>query len=116
MYHPEHQKDYFSIAIRVTYQGNDTFVTADCFGVSKLMKAEAVRKEINGLAKLSWQRAGDPHKDYNVLNDAAAGAAFVGAGIVGIRHLVKGKSDKEKLEIEQQWYTSICGLLNEICS
>ncbi len=116
IYHPEHLKDYFSIAVQVKRQGKVALISIDSFGTSKLMKAEAVRKQILSAAKVGWDRAGDAHKDYNVLNDAASSAAFMGAAAVGIRHLVKGKSDKEKMEHEQQWYTIICNLLDRIFS
>ncbi len=114
IYHPEHVKDYFSIAVQVKRQGKVAFISIDSFGTSKLMKAEAVRKQILSVAKVGWDRAGDAHKDYNVLNDAASGAAFMGAAAVGIRHLFKGGSDKQKLEEERHWYSSICGIINEI--
>lgn len=85
---PEHRKDYFLIAIRISRQGNCVFISADSFGTSKLMKAEATRKVVLDTAKVGWQRAGDIHKDYNIFNDAASGAAFLGAGIVGARSLI----------------------------
>lgn len=111
LYHPEHPKDYFSIAIRIKYQGKYAFVSADIFGTSKLMKAEAFRKQLNVVAK-----EGINYQGYNPLQSAVAGASIVGAGVAGIRHLVKGKSDKEKMEIEQQWYSIICDILNEVIS
>ncbi len=111
VYHPEHPKDYFSVAVRIKRQGNYAFVSADSFGTSKLMKAEAVRKQLNETAK-----AGVNYRGYNPLENAAAGAAIIGAGVAGVRHLIKGKSDKEKMEQEQQWYTIICDILDEVIS
>lgn len=111
LYHPEHQNDYFSIVVRVKRQGDYAFVSIDTAGISKLMKAEVIRKQINATAK-----EGINYRGYNPLENAAAGAAIVSAGIVGIRHLVKGRSDKEKLEIEQQWYSIVCDLLDRILS
>jgi len=116
IYHPDHLKDYFHVAVRIKRQGTFASISIDTFGTSKLMKAEAMRKQILSTAKVGWDRAGDTHKDYNVLNDAVSGAAFTGAAFVGIRHLIKGKSDKEKMEYEQQWYTAVCDMLNEIIS
>ena len=84
LYHPEHQNDYFSVA---------------------------VRKQFNAAAK-----EGIHYRGYNPLENAAAGAAIVGAGIAGVRHLIKGKSDKEKMEAEQQWYTIICDMLDTVIS
>lgn len=103
LYHPEHQKDYFSIAIRV----KDQEVSAGILGVSKLMKSEAVRKQVNAVAK-----EGINYRGYNPLQNAVAGASFVAAGVAGVRHL----ANKGKLEEEQQWYTSICGIFDEIFS
>ena len=114
LYHPEHQNDYFSIAIRVRQEKNSVALVFNSFGTSKLLKAELVRKQILSTAKVGLDRAADIHKDYNILNDAASGAAYVGAAFVGIRHLVKGNSDKEKMEHEQQWYSAICQLFDEI--
>lgn len=109
LYHPEHPKDYFSIAIRIKYQGKYAFVSADAFGASKLMKAEAIRKRFNVAAK-------EGIHSYDSYGSAFVGVSMVGAGVLGIRHLVKGKSDKEKMEIEQQWYSIIYDILNEIIS
>ena len=85
LYHPEHQKDYFSVAVRIKRQGN-------------------------------YAKEGIHYRGYNPLENAAAGAAIVGAGIAGVRHLIKGKSDKEKMEAEQQWYTIICDMLDTVIS
>lgn len=114
-YHPDHKKDYFSIVIRIKHQGNVAYITVNVSGVSKLMKSDALRKQVLETAKIGWNRAGELHKDYNVLNDAASGAAFVGAAAIGIRHLIKGGSDKQKLEEEQHWYSSVCAMINRIC-
>ena len=111
LYHPEHQKDYFSVAVCIKRQGNYAFVSAESFGTSKLIKAEAVRKQFNAAAK-----EGIHDRGYNPLENAAAGAAIVGAGIAGVRHLIKGNSDKEKMEAEQQWYTIICDMLDTVIS
>lgn len=111
VYHPEHQKDYFSIAIRVKYQGSYAFISTSTFGMSKRMKSEALRKELNNAAK-----EGIKYRGYNPLQSAAAGASMLGAGAMGIRHLIKGKSDKEQLEIEQQWYAIVNDLLDDIIS
>lgn len=115
VYHPDHKKDYFSIVIRIKRQGNVAYITVNATGVSKLMKSDALRKQVLETAKIGWNRAADIHKDYNVLNDAASGAAFVGAVGIGIRHLIKGGSDKQKLEEEQHWYSSVCDMINRIC-
>lgn len=114
VYHPEHQKDYFSIAVTMRTQGNYCSISTSTFGTSKLMKADAMRKAVLSTAKEGWNNAGTG--DLNILNHAASGAAFVGAGIVGLRHLVKGNSDKLKMEEEQQWYSIICDLINEATS
>ena len=111
VYHPEHQKDYFSIAIRVRHQGKFAFVAADTFGVSKLMKADAVRKQVLATAK-----EGLNYRGFNPLQSAAAGASYVGAVGVGIHKLIKGNSDKLKLEEEQQWYSIISNLLDAVIS
>lgn len=115
VYHPDHKNDYFSIVIRLKRQGNLAYITINTTGVSKLMKSDALRKQVLETAKVGWKRAGELHKDYNVLNDAASGAAFVGAAAIGVRHLFKGGSDKQKLEEEQHWYSLVCDMINRIC-
>lgn len=109
VYHPEHRKDYFSFAVTVKNQGTYAFVSVSSFGVSKLMNLEAARKQVNAAAK-----EGANYRGYNPLQNAAAGASFIAAGIMGVRHLAKGKSDKENMEIEQQWYSIICSAFDEI--
>lgn len=111
-YHPDHKKDYFSLVIRIKHQGNVSYITVNTLGASKLMKSNALRQQVLETAKTGWDQAGELH--YNILNDAVSGAAFVGAAAIGIRHLIKGGSDKRKLEEEQHWYHSVCTIVNSI--
>ena len=112
IYHPEHRKDYFSFAVSVKYQNTYAFVSVNGFGVSKLMNLEAARKQFNISAKEGFNYIS--HRGYNPLQNAAAGASFIAAGVMGVRHLAKGRSDKEKMEVEQQWYSIICSAFDEI--
>ena len=115
LYNPEHRKDYVSIVVRLKEQGGQTYIAIDSYGTSKLLKAEETRKALNSAVKESvWNRSSKP--DYNPFYSAAAGAAIVGAGVAGVRHLIKGKSDKENREIELQWYADICDMLIQAVS
>jgi len=104
LYHPEHQNDYFSIAIRVKQEKFSATLVVNCFGVSKLMNAEVVRKQFNIAAK-----EGINYRGYNPLQNAAAGASLIAVGVAGIHHL----ANKEKFEEEQRWYSVICSLFDE---
>lgn len=99
LYHPEHQKDYFSVAVRIKRQGNYAFVSAESFGTSKLIKAEAVRKQFNAAAK-----EGIHYRGYNPLENAAAGAA-----IVGRASQVSGTSSKGKVT-RKKWRPNNSGI------
>jgi len=109
IYHPEHRKDYFSFAVSIKHQGTDAVASVNCFGTSKLMNMEAARKQFFTAAK-----EGLNYRGYNPLKSAAAGASFIAAGVMGVRHLAKGQSDREKMETEQQWYAVICDAFDKI--
>lgn len=86
-------------------------VSAESFGTSKLIKAEAVRKQFNAAAK-----EGIHYRDIIPWKTLPQARQLWGRGIAGVRHLIKGKSDKEKMEAEQQWYTIICDMLDTVIS
>ncbi len=99
LYHPEHQKDYFKLAIRIKRQGNYAFVTVQDFGTSTLMGNEGSKEHLKETFK------------------HGTGAEKVGALIgSGLRKIVKGGANKQKLEAEQMWYSVVTDIFDEIIS
>lgn len=97
IYHPDHEKDYYSIAAHIKRQGIYTFVTLNDFGASRL---------------LGNQGSAEFLKETLANGD---GAEKVGALIgAGIRRLVKGGVDRRKLEDEQDWYSFLTEAFDEI--
>jgi len=99
LYHPEHQKDYFNLAIRVKHQGNYAFVTVNDFGKSTLLGNEGSKEYLK--EKLKHGRGEEKV------------GALIGAGI---RRIAKGGSNKQKLEDEQNWYTVVADIFDDIVS
>lgn len=99
LYHPEHAKDYFRVCIRVKHQGNYAFVQVNDFGSSTLMGNEGSKEMLKDTFK------------------QGTGAEKVGALIgTGLRFIVKGGTNKQKLEEEQNWYAIISDIFDEIVS
>ena len=96
LYHPEHRSDYFKFCVRVNHQGNYAFVSVMDFGTSKQMKkesqTEAYRQSRKGQS-MSFKMG-----------------SLIGQGLTSI-----GKS-KSKLEEEQNYYTCITDIFDEIIS
>jgi len=99
LYHPEHEKDYFKVAIRVTHQGNYALVSVNDFGTSKLMGNEGSKEYLKDTLRHG--------------SGAEKAGALIGAGI---RMMVKGGSNKQKLEEEQMWYGIVIDIFDEIVS
>ena len=101
--HPQHPKDYFRICIRVKHQGNYAFVSVNDFGESRLLGNAATSEYTKNAVKDAFH------------GGSAAGA--VGAVIgKGLRTLVMGGSNKQKLEEEQNWYAMVSDLFDNIIS
>ena len=99
LYHPNHQKDYFKVAIKLTRQGNFALVTVNDFGTSTLMGNEGSKQHLKDTFK------------------HGSGAEKVGALIgTGLRMMVKGGANKQKLEEEQMWYAAVTDIFDEIVS
>lgn len=97
IYHPEHEKDYFNIAVHMKRQGVYVFVTVNDFGESRLFGNQGSSEFL---------------KETLANGD---GAEKVGALIgAGIRRLLKGGVDKRKLEDEQDWYLFLRDAFDDI--
>ncbi len=97
LYHPEHAKDYFNIAIEVTHQGNYAFVSVRDFGNSKLLGNQGSHDYLMDTLK-------------HGRNSEKVGAV-IGAGI---RRMVMGGRNNVKLQEEQNWYAMVNDVVNEI--
>jgi len=96
MYHPAHPNDYFKFCIRVSHQGSYAFVNIMDFGSSKQMS------KAGQIAAYKEDRQGQS-MSYKV--GSLIGQAFASIG-----------SNKAKLEEEQNYYSCITDLLDEIIS
>ena len=99
LFHPEHPKDYFNICVRVKYQGNYAFVTVNDFGVSRLLGNKGSHDYLMETLK-------------HGKNSERVGA-LIGSGM---RRLVRGAHNNQKLEEEQMWYTIISDIFDDIVS
>ena len=97
LYHPEHEKDYFKICMRIRRQGNYAFVYVNDFGVSTQLGNAGSKEYLKDIMK-------------NGTGSEKVGA-LVGAGI---RMLFKGGANKQKLEEEQAWYAVISDFFDDI--
>ena len=99
LYHPEHGTDYFNIAIQVKHQGNYAFVSVNYFGNSRLLGNLGSREYLANTLKNG--------------SDADRLGALIGAGI---RRVVKGGHNSQKLEEEQNWYSMVSDIFDDIIS
>jgi len=97
LYHPEHEKDYFKVCIRVKKQGNYAFVSVNDFGQSR---------QLNNASCQDFRK--DVYKNGSM--SEKIGAAIGG----GIRNLIVGGTNKQKLEEEQMWYAIVGDMFDEI--
>ncbi|MCL2353736.1 MAG: hypothetical protein FWC69_03815 [Defluviitaleaceae bacterium] len=98
LYHPDHLKDYYKVAIRIKHQGNYAFVTVNDFGKSTSMGNEGSKEYL----KETFRQKG---------NTAEKVGAAIGSGL---RRLVKGGSNRQKLEEETNWYTMVTDIFDRI--
>ena len=106
VHHPEHEKDYSKLAIIVKHQGNYAFVSTFGFGESRLMGNQASHDYMVSAVKKGWKSNDD-------MDFAKAAGAVLGAGV---RRVIKGGRDNQKLEEEQNWYAMVSDILDEIFS
>lgn len=105
LYHPEHQKDYFKVCIRVKKQGSYAFVSVNDFGTSRLLGNEGSHEYMVSSVKNFWK---DKDNDGTEMIGAVVGA--------GVRRLVKGGRNSQKLEEERNWYTMVSDLFDDVIS
>ncbi len=97
LYHPKHQDDYFNFVFQVAYQGNYAFISANSFGVSKLIGTEEADKFFSD----TMQQGSVEQKV----------GAILGAGF---RKLFSGKNVKKRLEEEKNWYAMVGDIFDEL--
>lgn len=94
LYHPQHQKDYYNFVIRVKRQGNYAFLNVNQIGVSKM------GGKVYGAEAAKAARKGQS-------------MSFKVGSMIGSAIVSAGKS-RSKLEEEENWYTIIGDILDEI--
>lgn len=122
LYHPDHKNDYFNFALTVEHQGGYAFVSVYGCGESKQMK----KQDAADAAKAGAADVGKKALHGIVNGDGSVAGVFAGAwgmakGTVGLaKSIGKGLSSigrsKEKLIEEQNWYTMISDIYDEIVS
>lgn len=109
MLHPEHQKDYYRIAVTIKHQGKIAFIQCNDFGESKNLKKLAYRENAKANAK-----SGAKFAIFNAEN----GADMVGALGVMAKGAVGGLlslgGSKNKQEQENMYYDALMSILDEI--
>lgn len=99
LYHPKHEKDYFNLCIRIKRQGNYAFVRVEEFGKSVQLGNASSKEFVKDTMK-----NGDTGDKV---------AALLGAGV---RKMIHGGANKQKLEEEQTWYVVVADIIKEIFS
>ena len=97
LYHPDHRRDYWKVCIRIKHHGSYAFVTVNMFGVSTLVGNAEVKQKLKDTMKNA--------------DGAEKFGALLGAGI---RSLVKGLPNQQKLEEEQMWYSIVSDIFDEV--
>lgn len=97
IFHPEHEKDYLRLCIRVKYQGTYAFISTDEFGSSKQLDNQSSHEFLSETMK---------HGSASEKVGALLGA--------GVRRLFKGKHNKKALEEEKTWYTVLHDILDKL--
>lgn len=107
LYHPEHPKDYYRIAISIKRQGTMAFVYANDFGESKNLK----KLEARGQSKEAFK--GAMKADTSSMN---IGSDSYGAQLLksGFKTLVSLGGSKAKQEEENNYYSALMMILDEV--
>lgn len=95
--HPQHEKDYLQLCIRVKHQGTYAFVSIDEFGTSKQLAIQSAHDYSSETIK---------HGSMSEKFGALLGSGF--------RRLFKGKYDKKALEEEKTWYVVLYDTFEEL--
>ena len=107
LYHPDHAKDYYRIAISIKRQGTIAFVHANDFGESKNLK----KLEARGQSKEAFK--GAMRADASSMS---VGADSYGAQLLksGFKALVSLGGSKAKQEEENTYYSALMMILDEV--
>lgn len=120
LYHPSHKKDYFNFVFTVEHQASYAFVSVYGYGESRQIKkqdaCDAAKAGVTAVGKNAL---------HGILNgDDSICGVFTGAwgmakGTVGLaKSIGKGLSSigksKDKLVEEQNWYTIVSDIFDEI--
>ena len=107
IYHPEHKKDYFNIAISIRRQGTMAFVYANDFGTSKNMKKLEAKSSAKSSVKGGWSTWMTPGsgRSGDLVHGLVGGAVGAVKGFGGSR---------AKQQEESAYYAAVREILNEV--
>lgn len=110
LYHPEHQKDYYNIAISIKRQGTMAFVSANDFGESKNLKKINAKSAAGSALKQGWKNAG---KEGNWSPGMSLVSGAIGGAVGALRSLGGSKGKQEE---ENNYYGALMQILDEVIS
>ena len=100
LYHPQHENDYYKVAITVNHQGKYAFVSVNDFGSSRQLGNQGSVEYLKETLKFG-----------NGVTTSEKVGALIGAGA---RRLIMGGVNKQKLQEEQDWYQFVMEAFDEI--
>lgn len=107
VYHPEHPKDYYRVAISIKRQGTIAFVYANDFGTSKNLKKIAAKENAKASVAGGW-------KDW-MTPGSGNGSDLVNGLIGGAFGALKGLGgSKAKQQEEDNYYAALMMILDEV--
>ena len=108
VFHPDHKKDYYNLAISLRRQGNATIVYANDFGISKNSKKLAHKENAKSQVSGGWKQYWEPKNNSSTLVNGLIGGA-IGA-IQGFG------GSKAKQEEENMYYTILLDIIKRVIS
>jgi len=108
IYHPEHQKDYYKIAVCIRYQGKIAFVSFNDFGESKNLKKLSARNAAGSAVKQGWSNAG---RNGNYSPGMSLTMGLMGGAIGALRSI---GGSKAKQEAENNYYAALMQIIDEV--
>ncbi len=107
LYHPEHAKDYYRIAISIQRQGSIAFVHANDFGESKNLK----KLESRGQSKEAFKNAMKSDAGSYSVGSNSYGAQLLKSGFKALSSIGGSKAKQEE---ENNYYSALMMILDEV--
>ena len=107
LYHPEHAKDYYRIAISIQRQGTMAFVHVNDFGESKNLK----KLESRGQSKEAFKNAMKSDAGSYSVGSDSYGAQLLKSGFKALASLGGSKAKQEE---ENNYYDALITIIDEV--